>query len=320
MNRMSIQFLYVVLLFLFACRQEQEKKDYIITEKDLIPEGAAFDNRTGTIYISSTFKRKIIQITKDGKISDFIPEQSNGVTSILGMEVDEDRGVLWVNMDHANEVLPLKNPHPTQDWMSGMCSFDIQNKKQIKQYHLHDEKSFLNDLTVLPDGDVFATETVNSKIYRTNARMDSLELFLAPKGITFLNGITYSEKWNCLFVSGEEGVLRVDMNNRNYFLIGTPEGTDAKRIDGLSLYKGRLIGHQSNKVVAFYLNEQGTEIVKSGILDSGKEFDSSTTGEIGRDEYYFIVNSQVRSGIDPVSKTLKPADSLEEVIIRRIRL
>lgn len=55
------------------------KKDYILKERNLIPEGTAVDNRSGTIYIGSTFKRKIIQITADGTVTDFIPEKSNGL-------------------------------------------------------------------------------------------------------------------------------------------------------------------------------------------------------------------------------------------------
>ncbi len=317
MNRLLITSLLPAVLLLAGCNS---RKEYIIKERNLIPEGTAFDNRTGTIYIGSTFKRKIIQITADGEITDFIPEQLNGIASIVGMEVDENRGILWANTAHANEVLPLKDPHPTMDWMTGISSFDIRHKKLIRQYNLYAEKSFLNDLTVLPNGDVLATESVNNKIYRLSAQTDSLELFLAPQGFNFLNGITYSDVFNCLFVSAVEGVLKIDLKSKHYLLLKTSDGVDAGSIDGLTLYEDMLIGHQSTKVVAFCLNKDGTEIIKEKILDSGKEFDSSTTGEVGGRDYYFIVNSQVRSGIDPATKTIKPVDSLKDVIIRRIRL
>jgi hypothetical protein len=316
-NRIS---LLLVLLFSAACSPGEDKKQYILTEKDLIPEGTAFDSRTGTIYISSTFKRKIVQITSDGKVSDFISEKSNGIASVLGMEVDEERGVLWTNIDHANEVLPLKDPHPTEDWKSSICSFDIQTKKLIKRYNLQSDTTFLNDLTVLPTGELFATESVHNKIYCIRPSTDSLELFLSTEQYHFLNGITYSDKWNCLFVSAEEGIISIDLSTKKYYQLKTKAGINTAAIDGLTLYKDRLIGHQSTKVVAFYLNETGSEIIQSQLLDTGVEFDSSTTGEVGGEYYHFIVNAQVRSGIDRVHKTTKPLDSLEEVIIRRIRL
>jgi sugar lactone lactonase YvrE len=325
MKLLTVLSLVVAFLLMAGCssNNKNDRKDYILKERNLIPEGTAFDNRSGTIYIGSTFKRKIVQIAADGKVTDFIPEKLNGIASIVGMEVDECRGVLWVNTAHANEVLPLMNPHPTLDWMTNICSFDIQTKKLMKRYDLHAEKSFLNDLTVLPNGDVYATESVNNKIYRITAQRDSLELFLSPDGYTFLNGITYSDKFNCLFVSAVEGIIRIDLDgkgSKNYYVVKTPKNIDAGSIDGLTLYKDQLIGHQSTQVTAFYLHASGQEILQSKILNTGPEFDSSTTGEVGGDDYYFIVNSQVRSGIDRVNKTIKPVDSLKDVIIRRIKL
>ncbi len=306
-------------LFLESCNLHS-KKDYILRERNLIPEGTAFDNRSGTIYIGSTFKRKIIQIASDGKISDFIPEKLNGITSIVGMEVDEDRDMLWANTAHANEVMPLMDPAPTRDWTSSICSFDISSKKQIKEYELRAEKSFLNDLTVLPAGDVFVTESVNNKIYRIPKQTDSLEPFLTLPGFTFLNGITYSDKFNCLFVSAVEGIIKIDLATKKYYLVKIRKNIDAGNIDGLTFYKNMLLAHQSSKLTMFRLNKDGSEIIEGKILDSGHEFDSSTTGEIGDRCYYFIVNSQIRSGIDQATATIKPVDSLKDVIIRRIKL
>lgn len=311
--------LCIVLLWMTGC-SSNDKKDYILKERNLIPEGTAVDNRSGTIYIGSTFKRKIIQITGDGTVTDFIPEKSNGIASVVGMEVQEDKGILWANTAHANEVLPLMDTHPTKDWMTAICSFDIQHKKLMKQYDLHTEKSFLNDLTVLPNGDVYATESMNNKIYRITTQSDSLELFLAPEGYTFLNGITYIDRFNCLFVSSTEGIICIDLATKNYYLLKVQKGIDAGSIDGLTLYKDRLVGHQSSRVTLFYLSADGHEIVQAKILDTGAEFDSSTTGEVSGDNYYFIVNSQIRSGIDTVSHTIKPTALLKDVIIRRIKL
>lgn len=312
--------LLCLALVLSGCAGKGDKKDYILIERNLIPEGTAFDTRTRTIYVGSTFKRKIVQITEDGKVTDFIPEAFEGVTSIVGMEVDENRGILWANTAQANEVMPLINPDTTRDWMTNISSFDLQNKKLIKKYELNVGQAFLNDLTVLPNGDVYSTESVNSGIYWINSQTDSLELFLQDKEYSFLNGITYSDKSNSLFVSSVQGILKIDIVTRKCVLLKGHDSIDAKGIDGLTLYRKTLIGHQSSKVTVFYLNEDETEIIKTEILDSGEGFDSSTTGEIGAEYYYFIVNSQIRSGIDKVNHTIKPSDSLKDIIIRRIKL
>jgi WD40 repeat protein len=317
MNRFLTLFFILLLL---GCDVNLDKKDYVLTERNLIPEGTAFDARTETIYIGSTFKRKIVQITNDGKIEDFIPEKYKGITSVVGIEVDPDRDVLWANTAHANEVMPLIDPDPDKDWMTSICSFDIKTKELIKKYDLNIEKAFLNDLTVTANGNVFSTESLNGHIYRINSTTDSLELFLTTSGLDFLNGITYSHEYNSLFVSSVQGVIKINLQSKAYTLLKTADSIDATGIDGLTFYENKLIGHQSSKVSMFHLNENGNEIVKYKILDIGDEFDSSTTGEIGKGYYYFIVNSQIRSGIDRVHHTIKPADSLKNVIIRRIKL
>lgn len=311
---------HFIILFLLGCADHQDKKDYVLTERNLIPEGTAFDARTETIYIGSTFKRKIVQIASDGKIEDFIPEKYEGIASVVGIEVDQDRGILWANTAHANAVMPLTDPDPYKDWTTSICSFDLKTKKLINKYDLRVEKAFLNDLTVTANGDVFATESVNGHIYWINSINDSLELFLNPSGFDFPNGITFSDENNSLFVSSVQGILKINLQNKDYTLLKAIDGIDAEGIDGLSFYENKLIGHQSSKVSVFYLNENGNEIVKCEVLDTGDEFDSSTTGEVGNGYYYFIVNSQIRSGIDKVHHTIKPTDSLKDVIIRRIKI
>lgn len=314
---------FLTILFislLYACGDNQDKKDYVLTERNLIPEGTAFDAGTETIYIGSTFKRKIVQITKDGNIEDFIPEKYEGIASVVGIEVDQSRGLLWANIAHANEVMPLTDPDPDKDWKTSICSFDLTSKKLIHQFDLHVEKAFLNDLTVTANGDVFATESVNGRIYWINPANDSLELFLNLSAFDFLNGITYSGEYNSLFVSSIQGVLKIDIQSKAYTLLKAIDGIDAAGIDGLSFYENKLIGHQSSKVSVFYLNENGNQIIRYDVLDTGDEFDSSTTGEAGNGYYYFIVNSQIRSGIDKEHHTIKPTDSLKNVIIRRIKL
>jgi hypothetical protein len=59
-----------------------------IPQKDLIPEGLASDPIDGTLYMSSIFHRKIVKITSDGSISDFVVEAQDGLLGVLGLKVD----------------------------------------------------------------------------------------------------------------------------------------------------------------------------------------------------------------------------------------
>src|SRR5580698_10205003 len=51
----------------------QAREAFRTTEKDLIPEGLAYDAQRNLFYLSSLNRRKIVEIARDGKIRDFVP-------------------------------------------------------------------------------------------------------------------------------------------------------------------------------------------------------------------------------------------------------
>lgn len=307
------------LTLLFSCNDKSKTQDFIILERDLVPEGLTVDNRTGIIYVGSTYKRKVIQISPNGVVSDLIPEEKDGIWSPVGLEVDENTGVLWINTAHANEVMPLINPEKDLDWMTGVSAYDLTEKRFIKHYHLESKQAFLNDLTVLPNGDVYVTESVNNSVYRINKGSDKLELFWTTSQYSFLNGIAYFPLDNSIFVTSSEGILKINIESKEHVLLETPPDLNSRRIDGLDLFENVLIGHQSTKVSKFFISPKGNRITDIELIDSGDEFDSSTTGELSEGYYYFIVNSQIRSAIDANSRKIKPVDSLKNIIIRKIK-
>ncbi|MEP5613248.1 MAG: hypothetical protein ABJP45_13430 [Cyclobacteriaceae bacterium] len=313
--------LLIACVLLWGCSSTQvdtrEKTDFILTEKDLIPEGTAFNSQTNTIYIGSIYKQKIIEIDQNGSVTSKIGVDHFGDLSPIGMEMDLDRNTLWVNV----ALAPIVNQSKSSEWKTTIMAFDMTNHVLRKKYALIDQKmAFLNDLTVIPNGNIYATETSNSKIYKIDSNTDQLSLYLDLVDFSFPNGITFYEPLNSLFVATNEGIIKIELISKTVSLLQVSDGVDAKVIDGLSIFDNYFIGHQSTKVSKFYFNEGLTKITRSEVMDSGDEFDSSTTGEVGNGHYYFIVNSQIRSGINQQTKSIKPLDSLEEVIIRRMKL
>src|SRR5882762_11191566 len=64
-----------------------------LSEKDLIPEGIAFDPLTKSFYVSSINKRKIVKVDETGSVSDFISSRQDGIGEVLGLKVAQ--GKLW---------------------------------------------------------------------------------------------------------------------------------------------------------------------------------------------------------------------------------
>ncbi len=69
---------------------------FTVPEKDLLPESIAYDATNGDFYIGSTRKGKIVKVSKDGTISDFVQSKQDGLWMIIGMKIDSERRILWV--------------------------------------------------------------------------------------------------------------------------------------------------------------------------------------------------------------------------------
>src|SRR5438132_6392914 len=65
-------------------------------EKDLVPEGLAWDPKRELFYLSSLHRKKIVQITPDSHTSDFVPPQPE-LLPVLGIRLDPDDGTIWAN-------------------------------------------------------------------------------------------------------------------------------------------------------------------------------------------------------------------------------
>ena len=300
-----------ITLFLFVgCREAGNNvSNVLLNEKDLIPEGTAYNETKGSIYIGSIYRQKVVEINGEGNVNDLISKDHFGILSPLGMEFEADRNTLWVNL----ALAPIINQSSQTQWKTGLMSYNLSNGES-KQYHLKDSlKSFFNDLTLLRNGDVMITETANGRIFKFNRKQNRFELFIQLNDFTFPNGITSAEEEDLLFVATDQGIIKIKISSKGIELLETDHDIDASTIDGLSIHKDYFIGHQSTKISKFFF-DVNYKIHDVETFDSGKKFDSSTTGEIGNGSYHYIVNSQIRSGIE--NSRIKPIDSLETIIIR----
>jgi hypothetical protein len=306
--------LIVLCVLCFGCRFT---KDFVLEERDLIPEGTAYHARSKSILIGSTFKQKVISISQDGIVKIVVDKEELDDLSPVGMEVDEKRNILWLNL----ALYPMVNQTNKSYWESKVVAIDMEDGRMINKYDVHDHKEvFFNDLTLDSKGNVYITETVNGLIYKIDKATYQISKFVDLLGYSFPNGIVFDDRFNCLFIATNEGIVKLNVDTKHFSLVKCHNGVNAASIDGLSIHKNYFIGHQSKKISKFYFNDVASSILKSEILDSGKNFDSSTTGDVSKGFYFYIVNSQIKSGFDQSLNKIKPLDSLEKVIVRRKKL
>lgn len=307
------------------------KSAFTIKEKDLVPEGIAIDNNTGTLYLSSSYKRKIISIDKNGNINDFKSEAEDGLWSTWGMEVDEERNHLWVISSNTTAgILTRKTDHMN----NGKCrvyKYDTVTGELIKiySYDNKNENHFFNDLTISKTGNVYITESLTSKVFWIPKELDELELFYQSDPMfKFLNGLAVDNDEAKLFVANSDGICVLDLATNNFQLIQMPKDVSLEGIDGLTFYNNTLIAQQSgypnNSIIQYALDKTKYFVTSYRILEANNPyFDSATTGEVGQGYYYYIANSQVSSAFvwnKNGPEKIKPYDELKEIQILKIEL
>jgi hypothetical protein len=294
-----------------------------LPERDLTAEGTAWDARTRTLFLSSLYKRKIVAIGPDGAARDFIAEGQDGIGPVVGIEVDPARRGLWAASMVLHEAgIPLSD---TTFLAHGLLfHYDVDTGRLRRRYVVpprQGRRHGFNDLTVLPDGDVYITDSQSGGVFKVRAGGEQVEEVLPRGTYTFPNGITRSDDGRRLFVGHGTGVDRIEVATGRRQRLASPDTLNLTGIDGLAFHRNTLIAHQPgwfNRVVRLRLDRAHERIASWETLERHHpRFIQPTTGEVAGDTYYYIANAQLRRFRD--GKIL-PWDSLAPVLILKTEL
>ena len=296
---------------------------FTVAEKDLIPEGIAYDPRKNVFYLSSIYKRKVIAILPDGSTFDFIPEAGDGVLSTLGMKVDAARNHLWVLS--AMQTGKARTGGEEEIGKSYVHQYDLASKQLLTVYSPDDTaKHLFNDLTITLNGDVYLTDSEEGSIYKIDVKNQMLQRWYQGELMYYPNGITISPDQRYIFVAHWIGISRISLVDTQETLIIPKAKTTLTGIDGLYFYDNGLLAVQNgagpqSRIMKFELNTTYDTVTKTTILESDHpSHNIPTTGVVVGDNFYYIANSQLQS-FTPDGKIF-PMDKLEPVYILKLPL
>jgi sugar lactone lactonase YvrE len=294
---------------------------FTIAEKDLIPEGIAYDPVENAFYLSSLNKHKVVRIDARGSVSDYIESRRDGLLPTVGMRVDAKRRVLWVCSGFGS---PRADLDKSLMGSSGVFKYDLKTGKLIKKYMVpQKENHFLNDVALTPDGTVYISDSHVAGVYRIDSKIDKIERFLDFKDYMYPNGITYSPDTDKIFVACVDFVVAVDVKSKTISPLAHPGNIHISGSDGFYYYKNSLIGVQNSvtpvRVVRMQLDEKQMQVIGFKTLESNHpDFSVPTTGAIVGDSLYLIAASQLHR-FDKTGK-IAPLEQLIETKILKIKL
>ena len=264
----------------------QARLNLVTEEKNLIPEGLAWDANRKVFYLSSLAQKKIVQITLDSHASDFVPANRDRLLPVLGIRLDPKDSSVWANtMEDSLGKAELVH-------------FD-QNGTLLGRFPLNDNaKHGFNDLVVRTSGEVILTDSLNNQVYRFDPAKKSFAPLKIHRELFYPNGIALSSDDKTLFVADGIGVIRIDLENLSSRDVNPGPHSTLAGADGLYWYNGSLIAIQngigSPRIAAFKLSNDGSRVTRTTILENRSSFTSlPTTGAIRGSDFYFISNSHI---------------------------
>lgn len=287
----------------------------LIHERDLFPEGIAYDPIGKTFFVSS-IKQKILAVGWNGSAKDFKTSGQDGLGETLGMKVDAKRRILWVVSDSFTRGKAER---------AGLFQYDLRSGSlRFKHLLPPNAGGFLNDVALTSSGEAFTTNTGTGEVFRASPDHDGLEPFLPPNSVIQANGISVSPDDKLLFVAGWVGIARVTIATRQVQLLTKPHNIADANIDGLYFHKGRLVGIQNpdvhpGRVMRYSLNPAMNTIERAEVLEAYNPiFDVPTTGTLVGDFLYFAANPQFDKRKEDGS--MPPPELLDDIHIVKLKL
>lgn len=283
---------------------------FTVSETALIPEGLAVNSRTGDLYMGSISLPRVVRITKNGGVSDFVRAGEYDLGPVCGIKVDPVDNSLWVNVCPGNGV------------GAELVHFDSAGKLLERFPPSTSGQHLFNDLVLRNDREVYLTDSLANRAYRFDRRSHTFAELAFPRAIYYPNGIALSADGNLLYVADAFGILQVDLRNNSAKEVDSGPSNTVSGADGLYWYRNTLVAVQNSlgfsRIAQFRLSPDGLKVTATTILEYRSPLVTlPTTGAINGSKFYFMSNTQIDNFKD--GKIVDPA-KLEPVRISVVEL
>jgi Cu-Zn family superoxide dismutase len=260
---------------------------YVLPGDRVFPEGVAYDQATGSVFVSSTTDGTIFRgDDSDGTLQPFLAPGADGRTTAVGLEVDGD-GHLFVAGGGTGFVFV----------------YNASTGELIARLSGGSSPTFINDIAVDKDGVAYITDSMSPVIYRVvpnGAGGYTIERWLELAGTPIvytagfnLNGIVAASNSRYLFTiqSNTGKLFRIEIATREIVQVDVG-GTLFPAGDGLWMRGNTLYVLQNQQELVNEVRLQPNQAkgtLVGTVTDPSFMFPTSLVGARGR---LLVVNSQ----------------------------
>lgn len=292
-----------------------------LNDKGTFPEGIAWDQKRQQFYIGDAPARDIIAVAPSGKTGHLKVSGEKPMYAPLGMRVDPNAKILWV-ATAATELMQGYTPQLAGH--SALVAIDLETSKIIGHFETGDAKnpSLFNDVQPLGDGRrAVVTDTARGTLYIASLGKNAMGQMVRANSFEAPNGITLDPVGERLFISDRLGISVIGVESSKAKRLVGPAGASYGGVDGLSWWKGSLVGVQNavGDLRIWTASVSGEQLGAPKVLSSGDpRLGVVTTIATNSQGIWFIADTQFGS-FGPDGK-LKSKDQLPPLQLFHIPL
>ena len=264
------------------------RRALVTEDKDLIPEGLAWDRNREVFYLGSLHRKKIVQIDLLSRASDFLRPEAERFLPILGIRMDPSDGTLWADTWEEK----------TGASQSEILHIAADGRVVARFAPARGEQHGFNDLVVRKAGDIFTTDSLANQVFRLDPASRAFSPLHLHRELFYPNGIALADDDRTIFIADSLGVLKYDTVSATSSDVAPGPHNTLAGADGLYWYRSSLIAIQNGigapRIAAHKLARDEASVSKVTILEFRTPFLAlPTTGAIRGSDFYFIANSQI---------------------------
>lgn len=292
-----------------------------LIDASLLAEDVAYDAKRARYLVSSIQQRRVLAVdARHGHITPFCAPGAGGLWGAYGLALDARRGLLWVSTSAGAECDSFA---VADSGRTALMAFDLTSAKAVRRVELARtaERQMLGDLTLGPDGTVYASESLGGAVYALAPGSDTLTRLVAPGVFRSPQQPALSADGRLLYVADySRGIGFVDLRSRATGYLPKPYDLASGGCDGLIRHGDRLIAVQNgtspHRILELALSLDGRGITGWRVLEQA----SARMGEpthglvVGRDYVWLADSGWDRVGDDGRLST--PAGATAPVLMR----